>query len=341
MSEPRDSHAPRHIPISLPALRMRLALGVGALCYLGLCAEIWGSGLDLPDPHDFVEFLSLSHESNLPTWAASAMHGISALLLAMIASSRPLEEKGRRLWWLLAAIFTYISIDETVQIHERMNAWFDWGGALYFGWVVPASIFVLVLSISMLGFLKRLPSATRRRMILAACLFVGGAIGIELVLGVWTDSEGSHNLGYALIDWVEESMELSGIALFVYALVAFWHDEGATQIVASLGQSQPERLVRRRLALVLGTWCGVLMLGSILYLGGETTYYRYEDHRGLGPAQSEYRGPDLGDTIKGGERYRYSGPFERFDHAPGPRVLGLFALGAVGIATTAFGLRRR
>jgi hypothetical protein len=41
-----------------------------------------------------------------------------------------------------------------------------------------------------------------------------------LPLGWWVERAGNDNLGYALIDWVEETMEMIGASLAVVALVA-------------------------------------------------------------------------------------------------------------------------
>ncbi len=83
------------------------------------------------------------------------------------------------------------------------------------------SIFVL----SYWLFLAHLPRNTRIRFIQVGAVFVGGALGVELVLGYWTDLHDSSNLGYGIIDWVEESMELTGAGLFLSALVAVLANE--------------------------------------------------------------------------------------------------------------------
>ncbi len=91
-----------------------------------------------------------------------------------------------------------------------MNPWFSLSGALYFGWVIPASIMVSIFVLSYSRFLLHLPSITRFRFIWAGAIFVGSAMGVELILGSRTDIYGSHNVGYAVIDWVEEAMEMTG-----------------------------------------------------------------------------------------------------------------------------------
>ena len=44
---------------------------------------------------------------------------------------------------------------------------------------------------------------------------------MELPLGYWTERHGNDNLVYALIDLVEESLELLGVSLFLVALVEY------------------------------------------------------------------------------------------------------------------------
>jgi hypothetical protein len=80
---------------------------------------------------------------------------------------------------------------------------------------------VLVLAILYGRFLWALPSRPRWQFIIAGALFVGGAVLCELPLGYWTDIAGRHNLGYGLIDCVEESMELLGVTWFLLALVEY------------------------------------------------------------------------------------------------------------------------
>ncbi len=60
-------------------------------------------------------------------------------------------------------------------------------------------------------------------------------MGVELLLGYWTDTYGSKNIGYGLIDLLEESMEILGVSLFFVALLEYLAAESRTiriQLVA-------------------------------------------------------------------------------------------------------------
>jgi hypothetical protein len=202
--------------------RVLLVAGV-AVSAAGLIVELIHLGSHAPVVEIAVGLLSLSYERNLPTWYASSLLLLCALLLAMIADA---ARAYRRHWWGLAAGFAFMSLDEAIELHEQLGGVFDWdlGGVLYFDWVVPAIAVVLVVAVLYAGFLRALPPRRRRWFVLAGALYVGGAVGAELPLGWWTERAGTDSAGYMIIDWVEESLELAGASVFLLALVERWRE---------------------------------------------------------------------------------------------------------------------
>ena len=213
--------APLFIRLHPGRLRLVLVCLVAVLSTLGLAAEVGYALADRKDPYSLVLFTGLSYEQNLPTWAASSLLLGCALLLWLIARTGGAAWRGH--WYLLSALFAYISLDETTELHEEWSNWVSTGdilhGWLYYSWVVPAALIVLGLGVLYCKFLLHLPGPSRRRFILAAVLYIGGALVMELPLGYWAKLHGSHNLVYGLIDWLEETLELAGASLFFYALV--------------------------------------------------------------------------------------------------------------------------
>lgn len=230
------------ITLRLASLRRLLMLLLAAVLVAGLLAEIAENVWHPRDAEDLLEFVSLSEEQNLPTWFSSVLlFSCGAVLAAIAASKRSTGAPYARHWWVLAAGFIYISLDEAVQIHEHAGGWVDVGGILYFDWVIPASILVGILSVSYLGFLAHLPRVVRWRFVAGGLLYVGGAVGMELPLGWWTDQAGRHNLTYALIDWVEESLEMIGVSVFLYALIGYAaHPLGSIQFFVPEAGSCPQ-----------------------------------------------------------------------------------------------------
>ncbi|AKF85397.1 hypothetical protein MFUL124B02_11760 [Myxococcus fulvus 124B02] len=207
----------------LPAphiLRRWLLAVASLLTLLGVGVEAAHAALGDEGLGPFVAFLSLSYERNLPTWYASTLLLGCALVLAGIAQvAGRSREPGWRHWWALTLAFAYISLDESVGLHEHLGGLLSLGGVLFFTWVVPAAVLVLLGGLAFLPFLARLPARRRGQFILAGLLYVGGALVMELPLGWWTEQHGNDNLVYALIDHVEEALELVGASLFLVALV--------------------------------------------------------------------------------------------------------------------------
>jgi hypothetical protein len=197
-----------------------LVVAMATLGALGLFAEVLNHRWHRPGLEPLIAFLSLSFERNLPTWYASSLLLACAVALAAVAIAvvRP-GDAFRRHWWGLAIIFGYMSLDEAVSLHEHLGGLFRLRGVLYFSWVVPAAALVALFGLSYLRFVLKLPPGTRRRFVTAGVVYVGGALFMELPLGWWTERAGDENLGYALIDWVEEMLELGGATLFLLAIL--------------------------------------------------------------------------------------------------------------------------
>jgi len=78
---------------------------------------------------------------------------------------------------------------------------------------------VLAFAVAYAPFVARLDARTRRLFVVSGALFVGGALGMEFVQG-WHDGLYGRDGTTALITTVEEVLEMSGVTVFVYALLA-------------------------------------------------------------------------------------------------------------------------
>lgn len=199
-------------------VRHRLLLVVAVVAALGLGIEaLHAQALGGDLVHALVPKLSPSFEGNLPTWLSSS------LLLACAVAAGAIAQRGgpwRRHWWFMCGLATYMSIDEAAELHEHLGGHIEAGGLLYFDWVIPAAVIVTALVIAFVPFIRALPAATRNRLVLAGAIYVGGALVMELPLGWWTEQHGTEGFGYAIIDWVEETMEMVGATLAFAALLA-------------------------------------------------------------------------------------------------------------------------
>jgi len=195
---------------------------------LGLGAEVAKYRLHIDPENDWLWLFSLSYEGNIPTWYSSSLLVLSAALL-VVATLQALQTNASHVWhWgFMAVVMAYVSMDEFIGFHEHAGV-IEGTGIFYFSWVIPGAIVVAILALVYFRFLLHLPDDTRRAFLIAGMVFIGGALGVELVLGLWTETHTRHNLGYGLIDFVEESMEILGVTLFVLALIDHLHGASGT-----------------------------------------------------------------------------------------------------------------
>lgn len=204
------------IVLSRSKLRWILTAATGVVSGAGLVVEVLKSIYGWKGYRGIVPLLSLSYEDNLPSYYSAALllfaSGASAL---MALHAQKADRRSLFAWWGLCAGFFYIALDEALSFHETWGAPFHLKGVLHFGWVIPAAGILVVLAALYARFLWRLPRRTARRLLFAGGLYVFAAVGMELPLGAWTEKQGTKNLGYGLIDWTEETLEMVAIVLFL------------------------------------------------------------------------------------------------------------------------------
>lgn len=181
--------------------------------------------------HDFqfglLHLFNLDEENNIPTWFSSLLLSLCALLAALIGLRHKCLAYPFAIHWLaLAAIFLCMSLDETASIHNMANGPLQ--KALHLGepgffhetWVVLGGLFVLIVGASYYKFMIALPLETRQRFILAAGIYVGGAVGLEMIRGNTYPYDHSTLTDF-LGGLCEESLEMLGLVICVYALSSY------------------------------------------------------------------------------------------------------------------------
>jgi hypothetical protein len=148
-------------------------------------------------------------------------------LLLLIATAKRKEGLSEHWYWHgMAAVFLFLSVDEITILHERFNEpvreTLETSGALHFAWVIPYALIILSLVVLYARFVfKIIPRKTRNLMILSACIFIGGALGLELVGSYYFSKVGEIDITFALMATLEETMEMFGVVLFIYTLMDY------------------------------------------------------------------------------------------------------------------------
>lgn len=178
-----------------------------------------------------MKFFYVELELNAPAFFSTVLLLIAALLLSLIYFlKRRTSEPGITPWLVLACGFTVMAFDEIASVHERLIEPMrsvlggEHFGILYFAWVVPAIFLVLILAIYFFRFLLELPMNVRIAFVGSAALFLGGAIGLELIEGWYSELYGKEQTAYIALTTCEELFEMLGVIIFIRSLLNYISD---------------------------------------------------------------------------------------------------------------------
>lgn len=173
-----------------------------------------------------VALFSLGADGNLPTFYSSFAILFCAMLLTLIGVAGWGDRHIHTAYWLgLAAIFLFLSVDEMLELHEHLNepirSALKTSGFFYYAWVIPYGALLLIFLAAYLRFLLRLPGRTAVLFVVAGATFVSGGIGVEMISAAHSEIHGNLNVTYVTLQTIEESLEMVGIVIFIFALAEY------------------------------------------------------------------------------------------------------------------------
>lgn len=234
-----------------------LVIGTVAVVVLGVVADVVHHHVR---PHDGIRAaLRLNGESNLAAWwnamlllTGGGLAGVATLQAR--AHGRPRAEVVG--WLAVAATLTALSVDEAVQLHERL--------ALVaphlpetgtYQWVVPGLAIAAVGLLGLTWAVRSLPGGVRRGLGGAAVLYLVGAVGVEGANGWITRRYGVGDL-YRASTALEESLEMAGCLLAIAALATGLHRLGPVTLPP----------VRATVVWVASVWATVVVVSTAVAL---------------------------------------------------------------------------
>src|SRR5690606_35713976 len=161
-------------------------------------------GLDINDRLGILRLVQFNAEANIPTlYQSLALLACGAVLFAIWTVKRQGGDTFRVYWLVLALAFTYLGIDEASEIHELATAparlLVEPVGAFRLTWVVLAIPAVALFAFAFLRFLKHLPPFYRKAFIICGTIYIGSAIGVEMLGGMYLDATNAYDGGYAIV----------------------------------------------------------------------------------------------------------------------------------------------
>lgn len=227
-----DTSPPQAVRVTPESVARCLIAVIAGLILIQCCLLVLVHVFGRPYIFGLVDAFDFGGENNITALVSALMMVACALMLAFSGAVAAPPQK-RLPWFLLAGVFVFLGIDEATMIHEYasapMRALLGEDRVPHLAWVLPYGAAMLVLAAVLFPWFLKLERRVQLQFVLAGGLFVLGAIGFELaesqvvqgILAEYPDTdiaEFQHPVVDVLILF-EESLEMTGLGLFLYALV--------------------------------------------------------------------------------------------------------------------------
>lgn len=161
-----------------------------------------------------VAIFDLDEEESFGTWFSTLLLFVAGILTLAHARERRAASDGRHPWWRVLGVgFCFLSMDEVVGLHEYMNSLMA-----DTVWTEVGALIALVVALAYLPFLWSLRWRTGLLFAVAGALYLGGALGVEHATEWYAEQDLLDALPYNLWTALEETLEMAGPILYVYAL---------------------------------------------------------------------------------------------------------------------------
>lgn len=232
----------------VPAALATFAFGLAAL-YLGV------RRIDYKFPglvrEEFIDFVNLTGEANLPTWYSALLWQLAALLAFSVAQKHRAAGLPHVAYWIgMVPLFLFLSLDEAGKVHENVGDLIARRADLpdvfnyTFAWVLFGVGLVAAVGAVYLRLLLKLRPMLALLIVASAAIFIFASVGVESVsAAVWNGKLDKFPFG---LTWgrmvaLEETSEMLGVILLVHAQLRVLALEGSPYKQVGAGPVEADR----------------------------------------------------------------------------------------------------
>lgn len=209
-------------PNQITRLLLFITVGIG---FASLSGQFYAYFLNGEQFSGVIKMFDLNEERNIPTLFTGLILLFCSLLLEFVALAKQRESNHYVAYWHgLAITFLYLSFDELLEIHEKINSILNRNLQSVTGErldILNTSL-ALIFALVYFRFLLHLPKKIKGLFILAFICFVTGGVGIEL-LGVhyFPNIYNQQLFISEIITTIEESLEIIGLTIFIHGILLY------------------------------------------------------------------------------------------------------------------------
>ena len=168
----------------------------------------------------------LDGEGNVPALFSVGLFLLNAAFFLVVWKAKRVAGDASKIWLFLSVVFVFLALDESISIHERLidplRQAFDASGLLYYTWIIPYGIGVVLLSIFVFPVFWRMQKRIRFWFGLSAVVYLFAAIGLEMISGKYlVMMNEKKDIWWILLITLEELLEMAGLIILTYALLLY------------------------------------------------------------------------------------------------------------------------
>lgn len=143
------------------------------------------------------------------------------------AAYRVWPQRAKTLGWvLMSGVLMFMAFDEFLSLHERAGSVAGletegYGTRVLPIWVQAMAVVVAILCIPMGIFWWKTMKGLRVRTLISVAVYLGGAMGIEIVSSAFVMHQGAANYGYIMLVALEEGMEMLGMIICIDVMLLY------------------------------------------------------------------------------------------------------------------------
>jgi len=221
------------IRLSSRKVALKFAIGAAILVLIHLTLQTLKFAFGHDEAFGLTKMFDLGLEYNIPTVYSFLLFITAARLLGFIAYDALTKHKRfAHVWVGLSIIFFWLGLDEMLVIHEKwivpLRDFFHTTGFLHYLWQVPYLILFIILCAFCVPFWKNLPKSTRSLFLISAFVYLIAPMILEPVEGWYISilkEKYTRSLPLMIISTFEETLEMGGLVIFIYALLEYARSE--------------------------------------------------------------------------------------------------------------------
>lgn len=218
-----------------------------AIAALGLAFAmvVTADRLGHPTLMGFSDLFRLQREGNAPSFFSALALIVAALAANANRSMLPKLDSERGTWAIIACVFTFMAVDEAIQLHEMIklpNRIQRLSPYLYYAGVFPYLLLSIWLAIRLFPFWRNQSFPVRTGFAVGGVLYVFAAIGMELVESDYASAHLSeHSLRMSIGFAFEELGEMVAVAIFLRTFLTRLVELGGGLLLPLVVEREEER----------------------------------------------------------------------------------------------------